>query len=130
MPSCPALLCDEALSTRALTGAAWQAVVISIDPRRVWVKAAADADGHPLADHSSGLARGARGPAGESLCWYECTVQGGRKGSGLDVVAVSRAVEALGAGELLVNCIDCDGQVPRHIAHASRGLDDTLFLHL
>jgi len=92
-------------------------VVISIDPRRVWVKAAADADGHPLADHSTGLARGARGPAGESLCWYECTVQGGRKGSGLDVVAVSRAVEALGAGELLVNCIDCDGQVSRHMAN-------------
>ena len=47
---------------------------------------------------------------GETLCWYECTVQGGRKGSGLDVIQVSRAVEALGAGELLLNCIDNDGQ--------------------
>ena len=37
-------------------------------------------------------------------------MQGGRKGSGLDVLQLSRAVEALGCGELLVNCIDHDGQ--------------------
>jgi hypothetical protein len=28
-------------------------------------------------------------PNGETLCWYECTLQGGRKGSNLDVVQVS-----------------------------------------
>ena len=37
-------------------------------------------------------------------------VQGGRKGSGLDVIQVAKAVEALGCGELLLNCIDNDGQ--------------------
>ena len=37
-------------------------------------------------------------------------MQGGRKGSGLDVVQVTRACEALGAGEILLNCIDSDGQ--------------------
>jgi len=84
-----------------------QAVVVSIDPRRVWVADAASASPHPVADHASSAARG---PNGEVLCWYECTVEGGRKGSGLDVVQVCRAVEALGAGELLLNCIDCDGQ--------------------
>ena len=44
------------------------------------------------------------------LCWYECTVQGGRAGSDLDVVQVAQAVQALGAGEILLNCIDNDGQ--------------------
>ena len=78
----------------------------------MWVADAAAAEGHALADHAGPLGRGGRGPAGESLCWYECTLQGGRKGSGLDVVQVARAVEALGAGELLVNCIDCDGVSP------------------
>jgi len=92
-----------------------QAVVVSIDPRRRWVRSAAEADGHALVDHSmpptSGSKPGGlRGPDGESLCWYECTVQGGRKGSGFDAVQLAKGVEALGCGELLVNCIDNDGQ--------------------
>ena len=87
-----------------------QAVVVSIDPRRHWVADAAAADGHAVVDHSSPPDRGLRGPNGEVLAWYECTVQGGRKGSGLDVVQVTQAVEALGAGEILLNCIDNDGQ--------------------
>ncbi|KAL1511093.1 hypothetical protein AB1Y20_005915 [Prymnesium parvum] len=84
-----------------------QAVVVSIDPRRRWVKTSEEAEGHALCDHSE---HRARGPEGETLCWYECTVQGGRAGSGLDVVQVSQAVQALGAGEILLNCIDNDGQ--------------------
>lgn len=87
-----------------------QAVVVSIDPRRRWVASAADAAGHAIVDHAAPTDRGLRGPNGETLCWYECTVQGGRKGSGIDVIQLATAVEALGCGELLVNCIDHDGQ--------------------
>ena len=90
---------------------------------------------HALADHGAAeVDIGVRGPKGERLCWYECTVQGltptltlalaltltlsryectvqgGRKGSDIDVVQLAKAVETLGSGELLVNCIDCDGQ--------------------
>ena len=86
-----------------------QAVVVSIDPRRVWVKTEAEAEGHALCDHSSLPDRGLRGPDGQTLCWYECTVQGGRAGSGLDVVQVTQAVEALGAGEILLTSMDGDG---------------------
>lgn len=87
-----------------------QAVVVSIDPRRRWIKSKADADGHAIVDHSAAPDKGLRGPDGETLCWYECTVQGGRKGSGLDVVQLATAVQALGCGEILLNCIDNDGQ--------------------
>jgi glutamine amidotransferase/cyclase len=87
-----------------------QAVVVSIDPRRRWVASAAAAEGHAIVDHSAAPDKGLRGPNGETLCWYECTVQGGRKGSGLDVVQLATAVQALGCGELLLNCIDNDGQ--------------------
>lgn len=88
-----------------------QAVVVSVDPRRVWVESEADAAGHALADHGAAeVDIGVRGPKGERLCWYECTVQGGRKGSDIDVVQLATSVERLGAGELLVNCIDNDGQ--------------------
>lgn len=65
------------------------------------------------------------GPNGEGFAWYCCTVKGGREDSEFDarrrrcrpqevlaqdVVQLAQAVEALGAGELLLNCIDRDGQ--------------------
>ncbi|WP_232688454.1 imidazole glycerol phosphate synthase subunit HisF [Halobacterium zhouii] len=45
---------------------------------------------------------------GES-CWFECTVKGGREGTGLDVVEWAAEAESRGAGELFVNSIDADG---------------------
>ncbi|WP_338738863.1 imidazole glycerol phosphate synthase subunit HisF [Haloplanus salilacus] len=45
---------------------------------------------------------------GES-CWFECTIKGGREGTGVDVVEWAREVESRGAGELFVNSIDADG---------------------
>jgi len=45
-----------------------------------------------------------------SSCRWECTVKGGREGRDIDAVELARAVEALGAGEILLNCIDKDGQ--------------------
>jgi cyclase len=45
---------------------------------------------------------------GES-CWFECTVKGGREGTGVDVVEWAREAERRGAGELFVNSIDADG---------------------
>lgn len=97
-----------------------QAVVVSIDPRRRWVASAAAADGHALVDMASAPDKGLRGPKGETLCWYECTVQGGRKGSGLDVVQLATAMDALGAGEILLNCIDNDGQNDGYDLHLTR----------
>ena len=51
----------------------------------------------------------ARGPNGEEYCWWQCTVKGGREGRDLDAVELAVAAEALGAGEILLNCIDRDG---------------------
>ena len=45
-----------------------------------------------------------------ACCRWECTVKGGREGRNIDAVELARAVEALGAGEILLNCIDKDGQ--------------------
>jgi len=45
---------------------------------------------------------------GES-CWFECTIKGGREGTGTDVVEWVREAAARGAGELFVNSIDADG---------------------
>jgi glutamine amidotransferase/cyclase len=91
----------EAIS--AVYGA--QAVVVSIDPRRVYVS---DAD---AAACKHALVTALRpGPAGQTRCWYQCTVSGGREGRDLGAIELAIAAEALGAGEILLNCIDEDGQ--------------------
>eukprot|EP00892_Ulva_mutabilis_P011236 jgi/Ulvmu1/8485/UM044_0019.1 len=82
-----------------------QAVVISIDPKRVWV-AEGEVDG---CQHKLTRPRTARGPAGEEACWWQCTVKGGRETRNLGAIELARAVEELGAGEILLNNIDCDG---------------------
>jgi len=69
-----------------------QCIVISVDARRRF-----DEEGEYYTEVD-----------GES-CWFECTVKGGREGTGLDVVEWATEAEERGAGELFVNSIDADG---------------------
>lgn len=75
-----------------------QAVVVSVDPRRVYLR-----EGEETRHDVVRLRDGRR-------CWYQCTVKGGREGRDIDVVELVKAVEMLGAGEILLNCMDCDGR--------------------
>jgi glutamine amidotransferase/cyclase len=79
-----------------------QAVVISVDPKRVYVVKPEDTTHHVVKTVFPG-------PNGEEYAWYQCTVKGGREVRDLDVRQLVIAVEALGAGEILLNCIDRDG---------------------
>jgi len=49
------------------------------------------------------------GPNGERYCWYQCTIKGGREGRPVDAITLAQVCEQLGAGEILLNCIDKDG---------------------
>jgi len=69
-----------------------QCIVISVDARRRY-----DDEGEYYATVD-----------GEE-CWFECTIKGGREGTGRDVVAWAIEAEERGAGELFVNSIDTDG---------------------
>ncbi|KAK4760982.1 hypothetical protein SAY87_005875 [Trapa incisa] len=80
-----------------------QAVVVSIDPRRVYIHSPKD-----VKYRSTKVAK--PGPNGEEYAWYQCTVKGGREGRPIGAYELAKAVEDLGAGEILLNCIDCDGQ--------------------
>ncbi|POS78676.1 histidine-6 [Diaporthe helianthi] len=81
-----------------------QAVVVSIDPKRVYVASPEAAGAH----HT--IKTKFPGPnGGEEYCYYACTIKGGRETRDLDVVQLAQAVEAMGCGELLLNCIDRDG---------------------
>ena len=80
-----------------------QAVVVSIDPKRVYVDPETY-DG-PYKDE---LIFGEGEEKGKAW-WYQCTVSGGRETRGLSAVQLARGSEALGAGEILLNSIDRDG---------------------
>lgn len=69
-----------------------QCIVISVDSKRRF-----DERGEHYAEVD-----------GES-CWFECTVKGGREGTGVDVIEWAREAQRRGAGELFVNSIDTDG---------------------
>jgi glutamine amidotransferase/cyclase len=79
-----------------------QAVVVSVDPRRIYVADPKETPHHTLKTPYPG-------PKGEQYCWYACTIHGGRTTSDLDVIQLCTAVEKMGAGEILLNCIDKDG---------------------
>lgn len=79
-----------------------QAVVVSVDPKRVYVPKL-EATRHNV------ISTAFPGPKGEAFCWYACTIKGGRETRDMDVVELAQAVEAMGAGEILLNCIDRDG---------------------
>ena len=79
-----------------------QAVVVSVDPRRIYVQKPEQTQHHTISTKFYG-------PAGEKYCWYQCTIKGGREGRDIDVRQLVTAVEAMGAGEILLNCIDKDG---------------------
>ncbi|KAL1962196.1 hypothetical protein VTN77DRAFT_9917 [Rasamsonia byssochlamydoides] len=79
-----------------------QAVVVSVDPKRVYVNGPGDTSHHTIKTAYPNA-------EGQDTCWYQCTIKGGREARDLDVRQLVQAVEAMGAGEILLNCIDKDG---------------------
>lgn len=62
-----------------------------------------------------------------AVCCFQ-KVKGGREGRPIGAYELAKAVEDLGAGEILLNCIDCDGNGP-HVTYCVLflQLDYTLF---
>ncbi|CAL9728306.1 imidazole glycerol phosphate synthase hisHF [Monosporozyma unispora] len=79
-----------------------QAVVISVDPKRVYVNNPSDTKNKTFQSIFPDS-------QGRTWCWYQCTIKGGRESRDLGVWELIQACEALGAGEILLNCIDKDG---------------------
>lgn len=109
---------EEYLNTKILSGTSSieqiskhygaQAVVVSIDPKRVYVSAADDPS--LSSKNVRKLRDGEVGPNGEEYCWWQVTVKGGRETRDLDAITLAKVCELLGAGEIMLNCIDMDGQ--------------------
>jgi len=45
----------------------------------------------------------------EGICWFECSIYGGKKFTGLDAISWAKKVAQLGAGEILLTSMDRDG---------------------
>jgi glutamine amidotransferase/cyclase len=93
-----------------------QAVVVSIDPKRVYVDTTIPGwlESFPAAHRAcliigdEATSRTAPGEKGQAW-WYQCTISGGRAVRDVDVVQLAKGVEKLGAGEILLNSVDRDG---------------------
>lgn len=79
-----------------------QAVVVSVDPKRVFVGSVEETPHHTIKTVFPD-------EQGRQYVWYACTVKGGREQKDMDVRQLVQAVEAMGAGEILLNAIDRDG---------------------
>ncbi|KAG9043933.1 Histidine biosynthesis bifunctional protein hisB [Tulasnella sp. UAMH 9824] len=89
-----------------------QAVVVSIDPKRVYISPETSPEDTERYSKETVVATSSpytlETEKGRSW-WYQCTINGGRVLKSLSVVELARGVEVLGAGEILVNSIDRDG---------------------
>ncbi|WP_456487557.1 imidazole glycerol phosphate synthase subunit HisF [Candidatus Alkanophaga liquidiphilum] len=78
-----------------------QACVVAIDAKRRYLgtkeRERAEKEGKIIVETSQGP------------CWFECSVYGGRKFTGVDAIRWAMEVEALGAGEILLTSMDRDG---------------------
>ena len=96
-----------------------QAVVISIDPKRVYVASPKDTPHRVIQTDIPG-------PNGERWCWYQCTIKGGREARDIDAITLAKICEELGAGEILLNCIDRDGTNAGYDLELIRSVTDNI----
>lgn len=83
-----------------------QAVVVSIDPKRVYVNPGTY-DG--LYKDELVYEQDDSPDQRSKAWWYQCTVSGGRETRPVSVVELAKGAQKLGAGEILLNSIDRDG---------------------
>jgi len=76
-----------------------QACVVAIDAKRRYVKSPREAENRIVIKTSEGY------------CWFECSIYGGRKFTGVDAIRWAMEVEERGAGEILLTSMDRDGTV-------------------
>ncbi|WEU39929.1 MAG: imidazole glycerol phosphate synthase subunit HisF [Candidatus Odinarchaeum yellowstonii] len=74
-----------------------QCIVVAIDAKRVYTENIDERGEHIYVQTPNGI------------CWWEAYIYGGRQPTGIDALNWARRVEELGAGEILLTSMDCDG---------------------
>src|SRR5437016_3496016 len=83
-----------------------QCIVVNIDPKRVRKEGSGvrNQESDSSARHSADCR-----PLTSDSCVFEVHINGGRVPTGLEAVAWAKKVEELGAGEIVLTSMDCDG---------------------
>ncbi len=74
-----------------------QACVVAIDAKRRYITEIEDTTDKIIVETPEGP------------CWFECSIYGGRKFTGIDAIRWAMEVEERGAGEILLTSMDRDG---------------------
>jgi cyclase len=97
-----------------------QCIVVNIDPKRV------------PKPGGRGQESGVRNQGSDSRlltpdsCFWEVHINGGRTPTGLEAVAWARQVEELGAGEIVLTSMDCDGTKDGYDLEITRAVSDAV----
>ena len=67
-----------------------QAVVVSIDPKRVYVSSPSDAPPGKTVVELKDNDNAGFGPNGERYCWWQTTLKGGRELGSLDAIELAK----------------------------------------
>ncbi len=89
-----------------------QACVVAIDAKRRYVTGAEEADNKIVVETPEGP------------CWFECSIYGGRKFTGLDAIRWAMEVEKRGAGEILLTSMDKDGSKEGYDIPLTKAIND------
>jgi len=98
-----------------------QCIVVNIDPKRI-----------PLADHTAPgnvpehLRIRPRPTESDQQSYWDVHINGGRLPTGLDAVAWAEAVERLGAGEIVLTCMDADGTQDGYDLEITRAVSEAV----
>ena len=90
-----------------------QCIVVNIDPKRV---------------QKSGLRSESpdRSPPNPEPCKFEVHINGGRVPTGIEAVPWARQVEKLGAGEIVLTSMDCDGTKDGYDLEITRAVSEAV----
>jgi len=94
-----------------------QCIVVNIDPKRV-----ARGQGSGVRGQGSGDSRFLT----PESCFWEVHINGGRTPTGLEAVAWAKQVEELGAGEIVLTSMDCDGTKDGYDLEITRAVSDAV----
>jgi imidazole glycerol-phosphate synthase subunit HisF len=104
-----------------------QCIVVNIDPKRVARKGSEmrDARGEKNTIADPRLSHPAS-RLSASDCIWEVHINGGRTPTGLEAVAWAKQVEELGAGEIVLTSMDCDGTKDGYDLEITRAVSDAV----
>lgn len=98
-----------------------QCVVVAIDAKRVYVETDDNKKQKIKEEPDRVIVKTAKG-----ACWWEVYTHGGRTPTGLDAILWAKQVTSLGAGEILLTSMDCDGTKNGYDIELTRAISEAV----